>query len=93
MSAGLTVCLGVISNKTATRRSKLVTDKIMILEAVIAAADEVVSRSRSGSSAESAFNRFSVLLENKLKEWREEEEEEEANYQELLREFGTNGQD
>jgi hypothetical protein len=69
-----------------------VTDKITVLEAVIAAADEVVLRSRSGSSAESAFNRFAVLLENKLKEWREEEKEE-ANYQELLREFGTNGQD
>lgn len=68
------------------------TDKITVLEAVIAAADEVVLRSRSGSSAESAFNRFAVLLENKLKEWREEEKEE-ANYQELLREFGTNGQD
>jgi uncharacterized protein (DUF1778 family) len=65
----------------------------MVLEAVIAAADEVVLRSRSGSSAESAFNRFAALLENKLKEWCEEEEKEEANYQELLREFGTNGQD
>lgn len=53
------------------------TDKIEILEAVIAAADEAVLRSRSGSSAESAFNRFAALLENKLKEWREEEEKEE----------------
>lgn len=49
--------------------------KIEVLEAVIVAADEAVLRSRSGSSGESAFNRFAALLEKKLKEWREEEEE------------------
>jgi hypothetical protein len=52
-----------------------VSSKVEILEAVIAAADEAVLRSRSGSSGESAFNRFAALLEKKLKEWREEEEE------------------
>jgi hypothetical protein len=48
--------------------------KIEVLEAVIEAADEAVLRSRSGSSGESAFNRFAALLEKKLEEWREEEE-------------------